>query len=83
MLGSAKEYDQLFRALCFYVLADNGQRRAAAGRGEVARGPEMLPPPHFCFEGWEVSAEDAGRHTFEAVYQLRELHRWGGYSIKR
>lgn len=51
------------------VLPNDAQRRATAGCGEGARGPEMpVHPVPVCAAG-ELRSQTAGRHAFEAVYQ--------------
>ena len=60
--------------LAFHVLPDDAQRSAAAGRGEVRRGPQVLPLPDTPLQLGEVPPDEPRRHTFEAVDQAGQFN---------
>jgi hypothetical protein len=56
------------------VLADNAQRRAAARRGQVGRGPEMSVQGVPVHAAGELRSQVPGRHALQAVHQRRDCH---------
>ena len=59
------------------VLADSAQRRVAAGRGKVGRGPEMSARRVPVHAAGELRSQMPGRHALQAVHQRRDSHlRW-------
>ncbi len=70
-----RRHELFGRPLLFDILANDADRRAAAGRGEVGRGPKNALPvsprqfrPHL--------PQTATRHPFEAVHQHRDRNLW-------
>jgi hypothetical protein len=63
------------------VLADDAQRRTAAGRGEVGRGPQVPVHGVPVHPAGELRSQPPGRHALEAVHEpghgnlRRVLHR--------